>query len=485
MSNNRLFLVLGLAAGGWLLYQLGPILTPFVVAALLAYICDPLVDRLESLRVPRTLGVLIVFILLFSAIGAVVVLVIPVVQAQVAHLVEKIPGYVQWIEERILPRLMERLEVAGDGEPMGLSAFLTQYGDHAASWGTRILASITSSGSALLTAVVSLFLIPILTFYMLRDWDRIIDRVGKLVPMRYREVAFQLAGETDTMLGAFFRGQLLVMLALAIMYTTGLMIVGLPHALAIGVVSGLVSFIPYLGLVVGILLAGLTALVETGSPLTLAGSDSHFYRVGGHQPIRANVRVITATHQDLEKRVKEGLFREDLFHRLNVIRLRLPPLRERREDIPLLARHFAQASARELGVEPKRLTDDAIKYLASRDWPGNVRQLENVCHWINVMAPGVTVGVKGLPPELRGEANESADDDWISALEREIELRLKRGESSILDELNRQFERTLIMRALSHTGGRRIEASHLLGMGRNTLTRKIQELRLDEVAKDK
>lgn len=214
-------------------------------------------------------------------------------------------------------------------------------------------------------------------------------------------------------------------------------------------------------------------------------SDSHFYRVGGHQPIRANVRVITATHQDLEKRVKEGLFREDLFHRLNVIRLRLPPLRERREDIPLLARHFAQASARELGVEPKRLTDDAIKYLASRDWPGNVRQLENVCHWINVMAPGVTVGVKGLPPELRGEANESAGDDWISALEREIELRLKRGESSILDELNRQFERTLIMRALSHTGGRRIEASHLLGMGRNTLTRKIQELRLDEVAKDK
>ncbi len=271
MSNNRLFLVLGLAAGGWLLYHLGPILTPFVVAALLAYICDPLVDRLESLRVPRTPGVLIVFILLFSAIGAVVVLVIPVVQAQVAHLVEKIPGYVHWIEERILPRLMERLEVAGDGEPMGLSAFLTQYGDHAASWGTRILASITSSASALLTAVVSLFLIPILTFYMLRDWDRIIDRVGKLVPMRYREVAFQLAGETDTMLGAFFRGQLLVMLALAIMYTTGLMIVGLPHALAIGVVSGLVSFIPYLGLVVGILLAGLTALVETGSPLTLAG----------------------------------------------------------------------------------------------------------------------------------------------------------------------------------------------------------------------
>lgn len=214
-------------------------------------------------------------------------------------------------------------------------------------------------------------------------------------------------------------------------------------------------------------------------------SDSHFYRVGGHQPIRANVRVITATHQDLEKRVGEGLFREDLFHRLNVIRLRLPPLRERRDDIPLLARHFAQASARELGVEPKRLTDEAIKYLASRNWPGNVRQLENVCHWINVMAPGVTVDVKGLPPELRDDANESGDDDWVSALEREIERRLQRGETPILNALNRQFESALIMRALSHTGGRRIEASHLLGMGRNTLTRKIQELNLVDAAKDK
>ncbi len=214
-------------------------------------------------------------------------------------------------------------------------------------------------------------------------------------------------------------------------------------------------------------------------------SDGHFYRVGGHQPIRADVRVITATHQDLEQRVSEGLFREDLFHRLNVIRLRLPPLRERREDIPLLARHFAQASARELGIEPKRLTEDAIKYLASRDWPGNVRQLENVCHWINVMAPGVTVDVKGLPPELQAETNESGDDDWVSALDREIERRLQRGETPILNELGRQFESTLITRALSHTGGRRIEASHLLGMGRNTLTRKIQELHLEEAAKDK
>jgi two-component system nitrogen regulation response regulator GlnG len=215
-------------------------------------------------------------------------------------------------------------------------------------------------------------------------------------------------------------------------------------------------------------------------------SDGHFYRVGGHQPMQANVRVITATHQDLEKRVKDGLFREDLFHRLNVIRLRLPPLRERREDIPPLIRYFLSKSATELGVETKRLTDDAINYLASRDWPGNVRQLENVCHWVTVMAPGVIVDTKGLPPDLRSEDDETDWDDWTKALERETESRLKRGESAILNELNRKFERALILRALAHTGGRRIEASQLLGMGRNTLTRKIQELGLEEdFAKEK
>ena len=209
-------------------------------------------------------------------------------------------------------------------------------------------------------------------------------------------------------------------------------------------------------------------------------SDGNFYRVGGHQPIKANVRIIAATHQDLEARVKQGLFREDLFHRLNVIRLRLPPLRERREDIALLARHFMQKSARELGVEAKRLTEGALKYMVSLDWPGNVRQLENVCHWLTVMAPGSNVDVKDLPTELREEAQESAFESWTAALEREADQLLRRGDSAILDDLTRKFEKTLITRALAHTGGRRIEASHLLGMGRNTLTRKIQELGLDE-----
>ena len=212
-------------------------------------------------------------------------------------------------------------------------------------------------------------------------------------------------------------------------------------------------------------------------------SDGNFYRVGGHAPIRANVRVIAATHQNLEQRVRDGLFREDLFHRLNVIRLRLPPLRERREDIPLLARYFLQKSARELNVETKRLSDTALKHLQAQQWPGNVRQLENLCHWLTVMAPSMNIELKDLPPELRGEAGAQAGLDWVAALEREADERLNRGETAIMDELSRQFEKTLILRALMRTGGRRIEAAHLLGLGRNTLTRKIQELKL-EAGKD-
>jgi two-component system, NtrC family, nitrogen regulation response regulator GlnG len=210
-------------------------------------------------------------------------------------------------------------------------------------------------------------------------------------------------------------------------------------------------------------------------------SDGQFYRVGGHTPLAANVRVIAATHQELESRVKQGLFREDLYHRLNVIRLRLPALRERREDIAMLARHFLAKSARDLGVEGKRLTDGALQFFASQDWPGNVRQLENVCHWVTVMAPGQVVDVKDLPAEVRGESAASAagDSDWRRLLEREVASRLARGESGIADPLTRDFETALIVKALQHTGGRRIEAAGLLGIGRNTLTRKVQELKID------
>ena len=207
-------------------------------------------------------------------------------------------------------------------------------------------------------------------------------------------------------------------------------------------------------------------------------SDGTFYRVGGHQQIKANVRVIAATHQNLEQRVREGTFREDLYHRLNVIRLRLPSLRERAEDVPLLTRHFLARSAQQLGVEPKRIADDALAHIARLEFPGNVRQLENLCHWLTVMAPGQVVDLANLPPEFRDQA--ATASDWVAALEQEVERRLVRGDTGILDSLGRQFERALIARALARTGGRRIEAANLLGMGRNTITRKIQELGIED-----
>jgi len=211
-------------------------------------------------------------------------------------------------------------------------------------------------------------------------------------------------------------------------------------------------------------------------------SDGTFYRVGGHQQIKVNVRVIAATHQNLEQRVREGTFREDLYHRLNVIRLRLPSLRERSEDIPLLARHFLAMSAKQLGVEPKRIADDALAHLARLEFPGNVRQLENLCHWLTVMAPGQVIDLANLPPEFRAQvASDAASaSDWLTALELEAERRLARGDTGILDALGRQFERALISKALARTGGRRIDAANLLGMGRNTITRKIQELGIED-----
>jgi two-component system nitrogen regulation response regulator GlnG len=208
-------------------------------------------------------------------------------------------------------------------------------------------------------------------------------------------------------------------------------------------------------------------------------SDGNYYRVGGHQQIKANVRVIAATHQNLEQRVREGTFREDLYHRLNVIRLRLPSLRERSDDVPLLARHFLSMSARQLGVEPKRLSDDALAHLVRLEFPGNVRQLENLCHWLTVMAPGQVIEVGDLPAEFRDQVA-TASADWLAALEHEAERRLARGETGILDGLSRQFERALITKALERTAGRRIEAANLLGMGRNTITRKIAELGIED-----
>ena len=211
-------------------------------------------------------------------------------------------------------------------------------------------------------------------------------------------------------------------------------------------------------------------------------ADGEYYRVGGHSPLRSNVRIIAATHQNLEERVRLGLFREDLMHRLNVVRLRLPPLRERPDDIPPLARHFLQKSARDLAVEPKVLTAEALKALCGFAFPGNVRQLENICHWLTVMAPGQRVDVADLPPELREQPIQAAvagDTGWQQSLDRELAQALVRGERNVGDRLEQEFEKTLIRRALAHTGGHRMEAAAWLGWGRNTLTRKIQELGLE------
>lgn len=210
-------------------------------------------------------------------------------------------------------------------------------------------------------------------------------------------------------------------------------------------------------------------------------SDGQFYRVGGHSPIKVNVRVIAATHQDMEERVKAGLFREDLFHRLNVIRLRLPPLRERAEDIPDLARHFLQQSAQQLGVETKILSEDTLNYLSHLYWSGNVRQLENICHWLTVMAPGQNIDIKDLPPELKNnDMQRDVSINWKDALKQEVKLALNKNRKDILTDLNQVFEKVLIEEALDFTKGRRIEAAEMLGLGRNTLTRKVKELKIEK-----
>ena len=237
-------------------------------------------------------------------------------------------------------------------------------------------------------------------------------------------------------------------------------------------------------------------------------SDGTYYRVGGHHPIKVDARVIAATHQNLEERVRQGSFREDLYHRLNVIKLRLPSLRERREDIGLLAKHFLAKSAAELGVDTKRLSEEALAFIGQLPFPGNVRQLENLCHWLTVLAPAQVVKVDDLPLDVRHETASSqaptppistavaapgsplastsvstrtwSDQDWLTQLTAEVDRRLKDGKPHVMDALAREFEATVIRTALRHTHGRRIDAATRLGLGRNTITRKIQDLGLDD-----
>lgn len=210
-------------------------------------------------------------------------------------------------------------------------------------------------------------------------------------------------------------------------------------------------------------------------------AEGEFYRVGGRTAVKVDVRIIAATHQNLEKLVAEGRFREDLFHRLNVIRIHVPPLRERREDIPVLMNFFLNAAAKELNSEVKRLLPEAEKYLTGIEWQGNVRQLENLCRWLTVMAPGQEVHMDDLPPELRENYSEDSvgSDNWQKSLERWVDNSLAGGDLGLLDSAVPDFERIMIRSALRHTGGRRQDAAKLLGWGRNTLTRKIKDLGME------
>ncbi|AJY52582.1 nitrogen regulation protein NR(I) [Halomonas sp. KO116] len=217
---------------------------------------------------------------------------------------------------------------------------------------------------------------------------------------------------------------------------------------------------------------------ETQTRLLRVLADGEFYRVGGHTPVKVDVRIIAATHQNLEVLVEDGRFREDLFHRLNVIRIHLPKLAERREDIPRLTRHFLAEAAKELTTDIKVLTSEAEAHLTRLPWPGNVRQLENICRWLTVMASGREILVEDLPQELRSPSasESSAHGDWRTAFRDWADHALAEGHTHLLEEAVPDFERILIETALKHTGGRKGEAAELLGWGRNTLTRKLKTL---------
>ena len=213
-------------------------------------------------------------------------------------------------------------------------------------------------------------------------------------------------------------------------------------------------------------------------------SDGHFYRIGGQESINVDVRVIAATHQDLEELVKNGEFREDLFHRLNVIRITVPPLRNRIEDIPTLSKYFLFKSAQQLKVKPKTLSEEVLKYFNNLQWRGNVRQLENVCHWLTVMSPGNQISVGDLPSELKDEPINSINNsaNWQENLSRDLSRKLLDGQLELHKFYIDQVEKIIIEKTLEFTKHRKIDAANLLGIGRNTVTRKIKELKISKTS---
>jgi len=274
-ADIRLNWLIATALAGWLFYLLAPVLTPFVAAGLLAYMGDPFADRLQRLKMPRTVAVAVVFLTTFLLLVLLIVLIGPLVKTQISALFQALPDIARQVEQVWLPTVLGWLNVE-PGEDVGIGAFLARYSDMFGSWSGKILMGVGKSGGVLAAAVLSLFLIPILTFYLLRDWDSFMVHLGALVPESQRETVFGLAEETDAVLGAFLRGQVLVMLALAGIYSLGLSLIGLKFAIAIGVVAGLVSFVPYLGFVFGIALAGMTVVLEPNPLWNLLGVIATF-----------------------------------------------------------------------------------------------------------------------------------------------------------------------------------------------------------------
>lgn len=270
LAQDRLFNLLLLFIAGWLLMKLSPILTPFIAAALLAYVGDPLVDKLETFKISRTLSVVVVFFLLILFLILIFLLIVPMITTQVSALTQNLPDYLDKLETTVLPWVSSTF-----GLDLGSGAtwkqLFSEYGARLSEVGTSVLKGVTKTGTGLLGAVLTALLTPVLAFYLLRDWDIMVARIGALIPRRYQAKVFTLAKESDQALGSFLRGQLMVMLGLGTIYSIGLLVIGLENALAIGILSGLVCFVPYLGFIVGIGLAGLTAFAMGGGPMLFLG----------------------------------------------------------------------------------------------------------------------------------------------------------------------------------------------------------------------
>ncbi len=262
-GSSKWMVMIGFSVSGLLIYLLAPILTPFMIAAVLAYICDPLVDRLEARKLPRTLAVVTVFVVLSLVAVIILLVLIPMIERQIDVFVDKLPSYINLFQTRLLPYIYQLLGISEtDVQLFDLKSSLQNYWGNAGGFTQNALASVSSSGLAFVGLIANLLLIPVVTFYLLRDWDHLINRINELIPRRSQPVVARLARESDEVLGSFLRGQLMVMMVLAVIYSIGLSIVGLDLAVLIGLSAGLISFVPYLGFIVGILFAGIAVMVQ-------------------------------------------------------------------------------------------------------------------------------------------------------------------------------------------------------------------------------